>query len=332
MKYRRLKWVLLVLILILLVGCGSDQDENYSNADQVIQVQDITVDQQNDVLYWLDSSGEELVQVPYEMKKEGVLLQAQELIEMLQTSTDETKEYLSIFNKNVKIKNFAVDNKQIYIHFSEAYLEMDNWQEILVRVGLAKTLLQVNGIDYVSFYVNDLPLQDAAGNMVGTMNMDSFAEDMKVDNSVVAVSTIYLFYATKDGQSLTEEEKRIRSTTNKSKEKLVVEALMKEPSNSDLVKVIPDGTKLLSVSTLDGVCLVNFDETFQNQNYDIEEGVVIYSIVNSLCSLPNVNKVQIAVNGNTTGVYREKYKLADIYSRNLDFLLGAKTTEKGETP
>ena len=59
---------------------------------------------------------------------------------------------------------------------------------------------------------------------------------------------------------------------------------------------------------------------FLNQNYNIEEGVVIYSIVNSLAELPNVSKVQISVNGDTSSTYREKFSLSTVYERNLDYM------------
>lgn len=48
--------------------------------------------------------------------------------------------------------------------------------------------------------------------------------------------------------------------------------------------------KLLSVTTVDGVCYVNFDAGFTNQDYEIQEPIVIYSIVNSLSELSTVSK------------------------------------------
>ena len=91
-------------------------------------------------------------------------------------------------------------------------------------------------------------------------------------------------------------------------EKLVVERLLEGPLEEGEQSAIPQGTKLSrSVSTVDGVCYVNFDEGFLNQNYEIKEPVVIYSIVDSLSELSYVSKVQIAVNGDTKGKYRDDY-------------------------
>ena len=107
-----------------------------------------------------------------------------------------------------------------------------------------------------------------------------------------------------------------------------MEQLLKGPQGEEGRSAIPDGTKLLGVSVLDGVCFVNFSEGFLNQNYEIAEPVVIYSIVNSLAELSNVNKVQISINGDSNQVYREKMELSVMYERNLDYMDGAKQTQE----
>ena len=59
--------------------------------------------------------------------------------------------------------------------------------------------------------------------------------------------------------------------------------------------------------------------------YDVLPEITIYSIVDSLSELSSISKVQISVNGDTSGVYRDSFKLADMYDRNLDYI--AKTAE-----
>ena len=75
------------------------------------------------------------------------------------------------------------------------------------------------------------------------------------------------------------------------------------------------------------MCFVTLDEGFLAPGNDVDAGVVIYSIVNSLVELPNVNKVQISVNGDTSIVYREKFPLSTVYERDLDYVV---TPEKGK--
>lgn len=65
---------------------------------------------------------------------------------------------------------------------------------------------------------------------------------------------------------------------------------------------------------------MNVDENFMTQIYNVTADVVIYSIVNSLVELSNVNKVQIAVNGKTDIVFRETFNLVNLYERNLELI------------
>ena len=100
-------------------------------------------------------------------------------------------------------------------------------------------------------------------------------------------------------------------------EKLIMEQLLDGPKTKDAKSAIPEGTKLVSVSVVDGVCYVSLDEAFKNQDYKVNEAIVIYSIVDSLSELSTISKVQISVNGDTSGAYRDNFPLADMYDLSL---------------
>ena len=114
-------------------------------------------------------------------------------------------------------------------------------------------------------------------------------------------------------------------------EKLVIERLLEGPKSKNARATIPPGTKLVGVSSADGICYVNFDEGFLNQNYEIQEAIVMYSIIDSLAELPTVNKVQIAVNGDTSGKYRDEFSFGTLYDRNLDYIEVNNKEEEEET-
>ena len=114
-------------------------------------------------------------------------------------------------------------------------------------------------------------------------------------------------------------------SSNISMEKLIMEQLLDGPKTKDAKSAIPEGTKLVSVSVVDGVCYVSLDEAFKNQDYKVNEAIVIYSIVDSLSELSTISKVQISVNGDTSGAYRDNFPLADMYDRNMDYVTGAES-------
>ena len=80
-------------------------------------------------------------------------------------------------------------------------------------------------------------------------------------------------------------------------------------------------TKIISVTVQDGTCYVNLNNDFLSQPYNVASDVTIYSITNSLVELPNVNRVQISINGETNLSYREYMSLNTVYERNLDILV-----------
>ena len=74
------------------------------------------------------------------------------------------------------------------------------------------------------------------------------------------------------------------------------------------------------MSVVDGVCYVNLSDSFRNQNAEVNEEIVLYSIVNSLSEVQGVSKVQISINGSTDGKLRFSYDLAKLYERDMNYL------------
>ena len=76
----------------------------------------------------------------------------------------------------------------------------------------------------------------------------------------------------------------------------------------------------MSVSLVDGVCYVSFDENFKNQDYSVNEAIVIYSIVDSLVEGTGVRQVQITINGESNAKYMEKVDLSQPLNEEQDWI------------
>ncbi|PQQ67182.1 GerMN domain-containing protein [Acetivibrio saccincola] len=87
-------------------------------------------------------------------------------------------------------------------------------------------------------------------------------------------------------------------------EETVFEELKKGPENKELYGVIPEGTRLLSIQTEDGVCTVDLSEEFvSNQpGGTAAETISINSIVNTLTELEHIDSVQFRIEGNVREV------------------------------
>ena len=304
MRTKRLLFILCISVLLMAgtAGCGQKGSETAEF-----------------YIYYLNKKQTKLVPVAYEPEMGSDEAMINDLVEKLSQDTGSV-EYRKPLAGNVSIVSWELKNRKLQMNFSSEYNMMDNVMEVLSRAAVVRTLIQVDGVDSISFYVGDAPLLNKNGTTVGLMTAESFIENPGEQINSIQTATITLYFSNKDGDGLVQEIQECHYNSNISLEKLVMERLMKGPISVEGTSAIPSGTKLISVSVLDGVCLLNLDEGFLNQNYNIEEGVVIYSIVNSLAELPNVSKVQISVNGDTSSTYREKFSLSTVYERNLDYM------------
>ena len=62
-------------------------------------------------------------------------------------------------------------------------------------------------------------------------------------------------------------------------------------------------------------------------NTELTEQVILYSIVNSLTSLPGVDKVQISINGDTSGKLMYNYDLSVMYEPDEALVLSENALE-----
>lgn len=230
-------------------------------------------------------------------------------------------EYEAPLSSGFNLLGYTLDNGQLTLNFDEHYKEMDTTKEVLMRAAIVRTVTQVPEISYVSFTVQGELLADSAGNAIGTMSKDTFIDNAGNEINAYEKVNLRLYFATEDGTGLVEESRRnVVYSSNISLEKLVVEKLIEGPVSEGAYPVVNPTTKIVSVTTKDGICYVNLSEDFLSQPYNTSADVTVYSITNSLVELSNVNKVQITVNGNTDISYREKINLNSIFERNLDLL------------
>ena len=307
MTKRILSLVLAILMVFSLVGC--DDEKRDPGEYQIFYLnREITKIQPEDY----DSTG-----------ATGDVL-VRELLGCLATAPKSSKLRQTI-PSNVSVKGVKTDGAYITVDFTQNYKNMSITEEVLVRAAVVKTLLQIEQYSLVSFTVEGEPLRNADGVLIGNMNTDSFLENPGQQINASTQSTIKLYFASADGTSLVEETRVVTHSKSISMEKLVMEQLIDGPNLSKCKATIPSATKLINVSVMDGVCYVNVDRSFQNQDQEIREEILLYSIVNSLTELPGVNKVQLSINGDTKGYWRYTYELSKMYEKNLSLIYSKET-------
>ncbi len=303
MKKRVLSILLIFVMLLSLGACGEEEKKKGE-----YQIYYLNMDKTKLVSEAYNSSGAE---------GEELLL---ELLECLKTPPEDKKLRQTI-PANVEVNGISVNGSYLFVDFNEKYNDMSATEEVLVRAGIVRTLMQTDICSVVSFTVNTSPLLGHDGSLVGTMSADSFVENpgKQINGSVETELTLY--FSNTDGSKLVKETRKVHHSSNISMEKLIMEQLIEGPKSSALTSTVPSGTTLISVTQVDGVCYVNLSESFRTQSASVPEELTLFSIVNSLSELPGVTKVQLAVNGSTEGYVKFKFELSKMYEKNTTLLV-----------
>lgn len=270
---------------------------------------------------YLDKEQTKTVRVGYEPdadKKDTARL-VEELIGVLSTDSGDV-ELLKPIPEGVEVTDTRLDGNDLKVSFNEAYRTMEAVPEILCRLALVQTLTQVDGVDCLEFFVEDEPLVDTQGNEVGRMTTDDFVVNPGEQINSIQHAQLELYFSNPSGDGLVLETQRVYYNSNVSLEKLVIEHILAGPQTEDAIASLPQETKLVNVSVADRICYVSLDSGFRTQNYNVQEAIVIYSLVDSLTALPHIDKVQVSVNGDTSGVYRESFPLGTIYEEDLSYV------------
>lgn len=179
-----------------------------------------------------------------------------------------------------------------------------------------KTLCQIKGVDFIQINVAGNTLMDSNNMPVGTLKAEDFIDNIDTDTTY----RVKLFYANKGGDKLVEFDTDINYTGSSSIEELAINQLINGPTRLGMYPTIPEGTVLLNVSKSDGICTVDFNEKFLNKLPDVDAKVAIYSVVNTLVELPDINKVQFTINSQVVKTYWEDVQIDTLFERNLELV------------
>lgn len=299
-------FLLLFTFLFLLAGCGRKEPPA-----------------EGTVVYYLNEEETAIVPVGFEIKKESSELMTEKLLEKL-CETPEFVDLKKTISDDVKLLGYTLDRKQLYLDFSSEYLSMNKATEVLVRAAIVKTMVQVEEVSFIGIRIAGEPLKDSRGMNIGLMNENTFLDNMGSEENATKIVNLNLYFANKTGDMLTPQSTVIEYNANVAVEKVIVEQLIAGPTEKGYYPTIPKDTKVMSITTKDGVCYVNLDIGFTAQGYDVLGQVTIYSIVNSLTELTGINSVQILVNGETNLNYKDSISLESIFQPNFEIV------EKGE--
>lgn len=136
-----------------------------------------------------------------------------------------------------------------------------------------------------------------------------YVPETEIEDVDLRKTMVCLYFANKESGELQKESRLIDS-----KDLLIdpyselIDMLIDGPESEFLKKTIPEGTKLLSVELVGNCLNINFSKEFidnasQDEN---DKRNYIYSIVNTMTELNEVNSVKILIDGQESNGFEEK--------------------------
>ena len=298
--------ILFVMLLLLGMLTGCKQEETEGTAV---------------MMSYIGAQNNKVVEKEVYLLGESVEAQLEEVLTLLATAPQKL-EYQVPISQGITVLTTNITNKSLVLNLSKEYKQLDTRMEILTRASLVKSITQIEGIDSVTIHIDGEPLRDSLDKAIGAMTADMFIDNAGEEISTYEKVTIRLYFANEAGDGLIAVDRSKAYNTNISLDKFVVEELLKGPGTTTqgVYPSINPATKLISTLVKDNTCYVNFDSTFLTQVYEVKAEVVIYSIVNSLCELPGIDRVQILVAGSTDVMFREVISLTGVFSRDLNYI------------
>lgn len=309
MKGKKVLCILCTVILVFgMTGCGEKTDK------QLMSYQ----------VFYINSDGSGLTGKTYQLKdaKQDLVSVIKELIIRLQTPQDESLK--SPIDEGIQVVDYQIKENQLSVYFSAGYNNKSGLDEILSRAAIVKTLCQIQEIEYVEFYVEDQPLM-LSGNAVGLMSQESFVDELNPQDQKQSKETV-LYFANKQGNRLKKITTDITYNAAEPIARLLVEQLITGVSSiqnideTKLQSAVPSKTTLNNLTIRDNICYLDLSRDFEQQDPNVSSEVIVYSIVDTLCELPEVTKVQFSVDGEQKEKYGDLEGFNKPLERNLDLL------------
>lgn len=217
----------------------------------------------------------------------------------------------------------------ITMNFSEDYYNMDAVDEVLTRTAVVNTLCSFSEIDGVYFLVDGEELHDADGEEPGIMEPDQFIYNSYTEMRNYERVRLHLYFANEAGNRLVDAYRTVVYNSNMPLERIVLEQVIQGPNGNFAYPTVNKDTKVINITTRDGICYVNLSDEFSNEHLDVTPQVALYSIVNSLCELPSIDTVQISVDGQQDTVFMESISLTGSFRVNEDIVEGTREEDGG---
>lgn len=242
---------------------------------------------------------------------------AQQILEELKAGP-KTEGFFPAIPEELNISVTSVQNGQVEVDLGKEYYSLDNVSEVIFRSTVVWSLTSLDFIDRVHFTVEGRELLRTNGEAFGVMDRNTIKIDGEISAENTEYAVLYLYFANENYTDLQIEERIVEINTNLAKENTIIEQLLLGPEDAHCRSTIASDVQLREITTTsDGICYVNLSQDFLTKTI-ANEYLTIYSIVNSLCSLDNVDKVQFLIEGKRMDLLNGRIDISQPFSATAD--------------
>lgn len=297
------------LVCVSLAGCTVEVVEEQNETQEEEKASSYSI-------YYLSTDATELIEEAYTPKEETADYMIKDLMQRLGKKAAKEEE-INLLPQEVTINSYTYNPDSVLtIDFNSQYNKMSRAREILVRAGIVRTFIQIPSVQAVRFTVNSEDICDSKNEVIGEMTAEMFTEYSGVDADDYRYDTFTLYFTDKTGTKLVQEKRNVYYKETIPRERVVLEQLAKGPMVKDHYPTIPESAQVLRVVTSDNICYVDMSRSFLDYALDVSEEVTVYSVVNTLLTVCDAEKVQITVEGETAGTFKEELPLYRFYENN----------------
>ncbi len=306
--------VLAAALCLILTGCSAFENIVLTNKKET------SGDGRTYTVYYANTSKDELVGKEYKMQAVDFNGMLKELIGQFEFAP--TNDVVSALPADLKLNDVTLGVDNITVDFAPAYLELSNTEEILLRAGLVKTLVQLPGIYRVAITVEGQPFVEEDGRQVSALNENSFIDSENGGINAYHFTTLNLYFPSKAGNTIIREMRNVFYTGQLDTAKAVVDQIIAGPVNKQLRKATRKACQANSVTVEEGICHIDFNEVILNRPRKVTTPeAIVYAFTNAIFEADDsIKGVRMTVNGSSEPLLGDTLSLNQTFVRNAQII------------
>ncbi len=280
-KFYKTTLILFFLLAIYTILNVNQKEKNILRTN--LELEDIT-NLNTDKVYLLDKNGY-LVKVDVFLDSKTPDDKIKKILDYLRVNKHQkTTDLKGYIKENIKILDYKIEDKNIKINFSKDFLK--DLEEKQVITGIVYSLLELEGIEKVSFLVENEPLK----------KYSNLTKEIGINNEYIMDNTnnikkIVLYYIDSTNNYYVPVTKYLNDEREK------IEIIIDELKNTkkNLISFINNATELLNYKEEENVLYLNFNNGLLDKNKEVTEKV-LNTIAYSVFDTYKINTVIFEIN------------------------------------